>query len=351
MVPGDRHSLVVETSRYPVEESGPVHIVLDVFLAGPDDLDRTVDMLRDLDGASDTIDLQPPAKAAANQMVVHDDLVQRQARDLCGSRLGARDDLVADPDFAAVLADMRRAVHRLHCRVREERDLVGRLDLGNRTRHGFVGVADILRHRPRIERGLFQRAHDLLRVELGVRAVVPFDHQGRQPLLRSPHMVGHDRDGIVEPHDLTHALDGLGCRIIHALHASAEDGRLCKGRDLHAGRPNVDAIDGRSVDLRRRVQTLGRGADELEILRPLERHALGDRHAGGIRGKFAILDPSSRRRVKHFTALRAAGRCIHIPALGRRRDEHGSGGRTGLAQRLPRRAYRVRVASCLYAGQ
>ena len=184
-----------------------------------------------------------------------------------------------------------------------------------------------------------------------MRTVVPFDHQGRQPFLRSPHMVGHDGDGVVEPHDLTHALDGLGRRIIHALHATAEDGRLRKGRDLHARRPNVDAIDGRSVDLRRRIQTLGRSADELEILRSLERHVFGDRHAGGVGGKFAIFDASSRRRVKHFTALRAAGRRIDIPALCRRRHEHGSRGRAGLAQGLPRRAYRVRVASCLHAGQ
>jgi hypothetical protein len=46
---------------------------------------------------------------------------------------------------------------------------------------------------------------------------------------------------------------------------------------------------------------------------------------------------SSRRRVQHFTALRAAGRRIDIPAsLCRRRNEHRSRGRTGLAQGLPR---------------
>jgi hypothetical protein len=87
-------------------------------------------------------------------MIVHDDLVQRQASDLCGSRLGARDDLVADPDFAAVLADMNRAVHRLQGCVREKRNLVDCLDLGDNARHGLVGIADILRHRSRIERRL-----------------------------------------------------------------------------------------------------------------------------------------------------------------------------------------------------
>ena len=184
-----------------------------------------------------------------------------------------------------------------------------------------------------------------------MRPVVPFDHQRRQPFLRGPHMVGHDGDGVVEPHDLAHALDGLGRRIVHALHAAAEHRRLRQRRDLHARRPSVDAVDGRSVDLRRRVEPLGRRADELEILRLLERHVFGHRHAGGVGGKLAIFDASPGRRVKHFAALRAAGRRIDVPALGRRRHQHGSRGRAGLAQRLPRAADRVRVAGCLHAEQ
>jgi hypothetical protein len=116
-------------------------------------------------------------------------------------------------------------------------------------RHRLVDIADVLRHRARIERGLFELGCDVVRVELRVRSAVPFDHQRRQPFLRGPHMVCYDRDGVVEAHDLTHALDGLGLRIIHTLHPTAEDGRLRKSRDLHARRPGVDAIDSRSVDL------------------------------------------------------------------------------------------------------
>ena len=161
MVPGDRHSLLIETGGDPVEPIGPIHVVLDIFLAGPHDLHGTIDMLRDLDGASDAVGLEPPAEPAADQMVVDHDLVQRQAGGLRRRRLGARDGLAADPDFAAVLADMNRAVHRLHRRVREERNLVGRLDLGDGARHGLVDIADILRHRPRIERRLFELARDV----------------------------------------------------------------------------------------------------------------------------------------------------------------------------------------------
>jgi len=119
-------------------------------------------------------------------------------------------------------------------------------------------------------------------------------------------VIGYDGDGVIEAHDLPHALDRFGCRIVYALHATAEDRRLRECRDLHARRPSVDAIDGRAVDLRRRVEPLGRRADELEVLRPLERHVFGRRHAGGVGGKFAICGAFPRRRMQHFTALRAA---------------------------------------------
>src|ERR1700730_15967896 len=115
MAPRDRPSLFVQTGGDSVEEIGPVHIVLDVFLAGPDDLDRTVDVPGDLDGASDAIDLQPTTEAATDQMITDHDLVQRQTRGLRRRRLGSCEDLVTDPDLAAVPADMKRAVPPLHC--------------------------------------------------------------------------------------------------------------------------------------------------------------------------------------------------------------------------------------------
>ena len=55
--------------------------------------------------------------------------------------------------------------------------------------------------------------------------------------------------------------------------------------------------------------------------------------------------------MQHLAALRAAGRRIDIPALGRSRHQHRSRGRTGLAQRLPRPADRVRVAGGLHPQQ
>ena len=150
MAPGDRHSLRVQTGGEPVEPIGPVHVVLDVFLARPHHLHRPLHLHGDLNRAGDAVDLEPAAKSAADQMIVDRDLVQRQAGGFRRGLLSARDDLVANPDFAAVLADMNRAVHRLHRGVGEKRRLVDRLDLRGGAGQRLVDVADILRDRPRL---------------------------------------------------------------------------------------------------------------------------------------------------------------------------------------------------------
>ena len=136
-------------------------------------------------------------------------------------------------------------------------------------------------------------------------------------------MVGNHGDGIVEPHDLAHALHSLGRGIVDALHATPEYWRLREGSDLHAGRPDIDAVDGRSVDLGRGVETFGRGADQLEILWSLELDAGRHGQPRRIGGELAIRDTSAGRRVNHFAALGATTRRIDFPALRRRGHQHG----------------------------
>ena len=92
--------------------------MLDILLARPHDLDRTVDMLRDLDGASDTIDLEPAAEIAADQMIVRDNLVQGQTADFAAAACACARAWVLDSDFATVIADVDSTVHRLHGCVR-----------------------------------------------------------------------------------------------------------------------------------------------------------------------------------------------------------------------------------------
>src|SRR5258708_33741246 len=104
MSPGNRQALVVEPGREGVREERPVHVVLDVFLAGPNHFYGPIDLFGDLHRAGDAIDFQPPPKTAADQMIVHDDPVERQAGDISRSSLCPPYHLIADPDFATVLA-------------------------------------------------------------------------------------------------------------------------------------------------------------------------------------------------------------------------------------------------------
>ena len=91
--------------------------MLDVLLAAPDDFHRSIHLLCNLDGEDAAVDIQPSAEAAAEQMIVDLDCILRQAGELSNRGLGQGRRLGADPDVAAILAEMDGAVHRLHRRM------------------------------------------------------------------------------------------------------------------------------------------------------------------------------------------------------------------------------------------
>src|SRR5260370_7406181 len=97
--------------------------------------------------------------------------------------------------------------------------------------------------------------------------VVPLDLQRREPFLRGSHMVGHDGDGVVEPHDLTHGLDGLGRRIVYASYSSAKNGRLRERRKLHALRPAADPLNPSPIHLPAPTHPLTLLAHQLQVPR------------------------------------------------------------------------------------
>ena len=138
---GDRRAADVQGRGHAVIVERPVDVVLDVLLAGPDHLHRALDLLGDLHRLGDAVDLQPAAEAAAEQVIVDLDLVQRQAGDLRCRRLRAGQDLRAHPDVAAIRAHVHRAVHRLHGGVGQQRELVDRLECAGGARHGLGDIA------------------------------------------------------------------------------------------------------------------------------------------------------------------------------------------------------------------
>ena len=219
---GNRHARLIKPADIR-SKIGPVHVVLDVFLSGPDDLHWTVHMHGDLNRARDAVNFKPTTKAATDQVVVDHDLIQRQSGGFRGGRLRPSDDLVTHPDLATVLANMDRTIHGLHRRVRKKRNLVSRLDLGDGLRNCLGDITFVLRDRSGIERPLLEITRDILGAERRVRTVVPLNDQGREAFFRGPHVVGHDGDRIVQLHDLTYALDRFGGRVVDALKPATEN--------------------------------------------------------------------------------------------------------------------------------
>ena len=182
-------------------------------------------------------------------------------------------------------------------------------------------------------------------------AVVPFDLERCQSFFGSSHVVRDDRDGIVQPYDLAYAPDGSCRGIIEVLHAPAEDGRLRECGNLHAGWASVDAVARGSIDFRSCIEALRRRADQLEIRRRFERDVYRHRHLRCLRGQLAIIEAPSGRFVDHLAVLRTTRLALDAPAVGCGRNQHAPGGRTGLAQRLPRTPYGIGIAGCLHADQ
>ena len=148
--PGDRLAPRIQSRGDPVVVVGPVDVVLDIFLAGPDDLDRPLDLLGDADGLGHVVMLEPPAEPAAQQVVVHHDFLQRQAGDLGRGRLGSALHLRAGPHLAPILPHVDGAAQRLHGGVRQERRLVDRFDLSGRSADRRRRVAFLPGHHARL---------------------------------------------------------------------------------------------------------------------------------------------------------------------------------------------------------
>ena len=252
----------------------PVDIVLHVLLARPDHLDRPVHLLGDLHGGVDHVHLQPAAEAAADEVVVHGDFVERQSGDLRRDRLGPGEHLNAHPHLAGGGRDMHGAVHRLHGGMREKGQFVGSLEQ-------YRPRPSPWRHRPPIWRprlpfSLAARSCFQTSSEETAACGPSFqrDVECVQPLLGRPHVIADDRHEILEHDDLTHAGQTLGFGVIDMPHSAAEHRAGGEGRELQAGRHGIDSVHDLAVDLVRRVEPLQRVADQFEIVDVLERRIL-----------------------------------------------------------------------------
>ena len=152
MRPRRRPALRIQARADAVVVVRAVQVVLDVFLAGPDHLDRPAHVLRDLDRPHGPVVLEAAAESATQQMVVDAHLLALQTGELHDRRLREARNLRAGPDVAAFLRHTHGAVHRLHRRVGEERLLVDGIDLPRCAGHGRDRIALMARHHAGLSR-------------------------------------------------------------------------------------------------------------------------------------------------------------------------------------------------------
>ena len=279
-------------------------VVLHIVLAAPHDLDRLADRLRRLDGVDDEVGLAAAAEPAAHVGHVDFHLVRRQPRCRHGGLMRWRLPLRRHVHVAAVRTIVRRAVHRLHRRVREEGRFERALE-GLRTGNRRVGVSVVARDLAGLLRELLVSRQNLGARELGERPFVPGDLERLRTARGRPVVVGDDGHAGADLHDVRHA--GNGLRLVGvepgdlaAEHRAAHHPRRQETRQLH-----VDAEHRGAVDLLRHVEPRERVAEHLEVLRILQRHAF--RHW-------------QRRRLVHQRAvLHAAAACLvdHLALVGR----------------------------------
>ena len=163
------------------------------------------------------------------------------------------------------------------------------------------------------------------------------------PFLAAPMMVGDHGDGIVDAHHLAHALDRARRRLVQRFRLAAEHRRDGDRRDPHARQLGVDAVIGAAVDLVGRVQPLGRRADQGEVLRILQRDAVGRRHRqrGGVVHQLAVAQAAEPAWSQDHAVLRPAGRRDRRPIAWPRPRSAGCGrprrpGATASRRRGPR---------------
>ncbi|MGF6918952.1 hypothetical protein OKW28_003125 [Paraburkholderia sp. 40] len=164
-------------------------------------------------------------------------------------------------------------------------------------------------------------------------------------------MSADHRDRVVELDDLAYAGDRLRMRIVDARERAAEHRTVRDRRVNHVGQAHVEAELRGTVDFLRRIETLRRRADQLEVLRVFQRHVLRRGQRGGGLRELTIARAAITGRVDHLTGLRMTTRRIDLPLLRGRVDQHHARSRARAAHRLPREADRRRAAGQLAAEQ
>ena len=326
LIPRDDAAGGVERRTQPVDAAGPVEVLPQVFLAGPDHLHRPPDRLRHRGRFRRIVGEQPPAEAAARarEMDPHGRAVQpRHPRD---QSLDAAGVLHRPPDFGPVRPHVGEAVHRLHRHMRQERHLVRRLEhsCGAGERRGDVAVVpDRLagpldrREHARCEAPRSRWPRGPAAAPSGPRARADPAWPPRSTRPRPPRLAGGGADSAAarcgRPAAPRAPAPRAPCRVRRAGGQTAGAARRRRA-SRGAARPCRTAPPGHDVLV---LHPGHPRADEPVAGGVLARRLGGHRPARGVRRQRAVFEPPSRGRVEHGAGGRVAFRRRDAPARSR----------------------------------
>ena len=291
VVPAKHLALGVEADLSVVHGEGTVVAGLHVVFAAPDHLDRCPlvgcgQRLGHARGFAHPFAHRRGAAAEAATGHLHLDLnLLGLEADDTGHRPSIPAWHLRGSDHRALVGlQIHGAGQRLHLRVVKVGEHEIGADLHRRRGDGADVGLEVLGWRL-LARGFGQRlvlGEQLHGVHLLDRAGVPIDLERIPAHLRRPVAVGYDRDALAAAvkrygqHGL-HALDLQRLRAIEALHLTVEHRRTHDHRGQHARQLDVHTVLLRAGALGARDFEACRLADDLEVLRVLERHLLGYR--------------------------------------------------------------------------
>ena len=172
---GGHVSVGVERGAQSRDGGRTIEIMPHVVFARPDHLHRHARRrFGDRRRLGDVVHIEPPAKAAAKDVLMHRDLVLVEIKHMRHGRACVARHLRTGPQFGTLVRHAHGGVHRFHRGVREVRRFVRRVDGACRFpegllrpaveahRHAVVvahGVADVLHHRHGGDCGLVRAGH------------------------------------------------------------------------------------------------------------------------------------------------------------------------------------------------
>ncbi len=192
--PGDRPAIGVKPCSEAAIGRGAIKIVLHVFLARPGFLDGCSDGFGHFHRIPDEVLLASPSETSTEISRVNEDGFGRHAGNFCGGILRGCLPLRGRPDFAAVGANVRGAVHGFHGGVREKRSFVYSFDFICRTCEHRLRVAFGARDGAGLSDSIREELANSVARNFGVRSFVPGDLKSATSFHRRPGVVGYHGD-------------------------------------------------------------------------------------------------------------------------------------------------------------